>query len=287
MRPTTLPALCAVALVPVAPHLRLRRGGPLLLMAVPQDLPEGNDALFSAVVDSDERSGSLDLLRATMAENERLKAKVDELTELVDRTEGLCEVLDDGGGWTSSIKSRASWLLGLLICQSCSSFILADNEQLLVAHPVVIYFMTMLVGAGGNAGNQAAVRIIRGLATGEVDAKPTARTTSIISDELRRAVALGVILVVAGFVRVVFFDATVVDAAAISASLFIIVSLSVVLGTVLPLLLTNLRVDAAHASTTIQVIMDVMGVLITCTVAPLVFQLAASSGWDWLAVAAG
>ena len=46
---------------------------------------------------------------------------------------------------------------------------LADNESLIMAHPVVIYFMTMLVGAGGNAGNQAAVRIIRGLATGEVE----------------------------------------------------------------------------------------------------------------------
>ena len=58
---------------------------------------------------------------------------------------------------------------GLLVCQSLSSFILADNEALLVNHPTVIFFMTMLVGAGGNAGNQAAVRIIRGLATGEVD----------------------------------------------------------------------------------------------------------------------
>ena len=42
--------------------------------------------------------------------------------------------------------------------QSCSGFILARNELLLEAHPVIIYFLTMLVGAGGNAGNQASVR---------------------------------------------------------------------------------------------------------------------------------
>jgi Mg/Co/Ni transporter MgtE len=211
-------------------------------------------------------------------ENAALRARVAELEELAERTEGLCEVLDDGGGWTSSLATRASWLLGLLVCQSCSSFILADNEALLATHPVVVYFMTMLVGAGGNAGNQAAVRIIRGLATGEVDPSLTPRTAGIVSDELRRALALALIVVAAGFVRVVAFDATIVDAAAVSASLFLIVALSVVLGTLLPLALSRLRVDAAHASTTIQVVMDVMGVLITCTVAPLVFQAAASGG---------
>ena len=42
--------------------------------------------------------------------------------------------------------------------QSLSGFILAKNEALLENHPVIIFFLTMLVGAGGNAGNQASVR---------------------------------------------------------------------------------------------------------------------------------
>ena len=136
----------------------------------------------------------------------------------------------------------------------------------------------MLVGAGGNAGNQASVRIIRGLATGELDPNAPGR---VIGYEARIALALGLILVVAGFVRVVAFDAGVVDALAISASLFLIVTSSVLFGCLLPLLLTRLRVDAAHASTSIQVIMDVLGVLITCTVAPRVYELA-SSGFPLL-----
>jgi Mg/Co/Ni transporter MgtE len=83
---------------------------------------------------------------------------------------------------------------------------------------------------------------------------------------------LAVAVVLAGFARVVAFEAASVDAFAISASLFLIVTSSVVLGTALPLGLNKLRIDAAHASTSIQVIMDVLGVLITCTVAPLVFE---------------
>jgi len=59
--------------------------------------------------------------------------------------------------------------------------------------------------------------------------------------------------------------------------------MSVVLGALLPLLLNSLRLDAAHASTTIQVVMDVLGVLLTCAISTSVF--ASISGADvpsWL-----
>ena len=86
----------------------------------------------------------------------------------------VCEYDDASNSWgecpvepnvtfADAMKSRAYWLVGLLALQSCSGFILSRNELLLQDHPVIIYFLTMLVGAGGNAGNQASVRVIRGL----------------------------------------------------------------------------------------------------------------------------
>lgn len=57
-----------------------------------------------------------------------------------------------------ALRDRAYWLVGLLIMQSFSGIILSRNEALLADHPVIVYFLTMLVGAGGNAGNQASVR---------------------------------------------------------------------------------------------------------------------------------
>lgn len=47
-----------------------------------------------------------------------------------------------------ALRDRAYWLCGLLAMQSLSGFILARNEVLLQNHPVIIYFLTMLVGAG-------------------------------------------------------------------------------------------------------------------------------------------
>ncbi|KAL3926306.1 MAG: hypothetical protein SGPRY_003357 [Prymnesium sp.] len=153
-------------------------------------------------------------------ENARLQLRIEELEEQLGRTEGLCEVLDSGTDFSDSLRSRATWLLGLLVCQSGSSFILENSQTLIQSHPVIVYFMTMLVGAGGNAGNQASVRIIRGLATGEVN--PVSEK-SFLASEVRMAGGLALILVFAGFLRVVAFDATPVDALAISLSLFLIV----------------------------------------------------------------
>ena len=58
---------------------------------------------------------------------------------------------------------RRRWLLGLLILQSISSVVLDSYQNLLKEHLVVTFFLTMLVGAGGNAGNQSAIKVIRGL----------------------------------------------------------------------------------------------------------------------------
>ena len=128
---------------------------------------------------------------ALLIENEELRQKVLMLEDTIERTEGLCEPLM-GGSWAESLQTRATWLIGLLIAQSCSSFILADNEDLLATHPTVIFFLTMLVGAGGNAGNQASVRLIRGLATGEVNMSRE-QTMEILANEARIALALGTI----------------------------------------------------------------------------------------------
>ena len=108
-------------------------------------------------------------------EKDLLEMKQMQSTPLVDSDDDLCEYNEETNKWTRSssidecpvepnisfmdaLKSRANWLVGLLALQSCSGFILARNEVLLQDHPVIVYFLTMLVGAGGNAGNQASVR---------------------------------------------------------------------------------------------------------------------------------
>ena len=211
----------------------------------------------------------------------------------------------------SALFDRSSWLISLLIFQSFSSYILAAYIDLLESHPSIIYFLTviiifglffslptklyllqMLVGAGGNAGNQAAVRVIRGmcehtrcllvrelsehrpaagLAVGTMHSKTR---TKVLCRELLMAVAICLLLSAVGLGRCMLSPSTSdQETFAISLALSGIVFCSVVMGCLLPLALHAIGFDPAHASTSIQVIMDILGVLFTCVIASFVLRV--------------
>eukprot|EP00980_Cylindrotheca_fusiformis_P028878 scaffold22664_cov125-Cylindrotheca_fusiformis.AAC.7 len=143
-----------------------------------------------------------------------------------------------------AVTDRAGWLVGLLVLQSMSSFIIARNESLLQQHGVIVQFLTMLVGAGGNAGNQASVRVIRGLAVGSIDHN---NMESFLKRELLMGLCLSIILAVAGFGRALVFFTPWPETFAITTSLFIIVGCSVVIGSLLPLGMRSMGIDPAHS----------------------------------------
>ncbi len=174
-----------------------------------------------------------------------------------------------GGDFLVEARVRALWLLGLLVLQSLSSFILEANQGLIREHLVITLFLTMLVGAGGNSGAQSAVHVIRGLATGQYPATLESFRTAL-QQQLKVGVLLGTALAIGGYARVVATEGVPLDATAIAASLFVIVNVSVLAGTTLPFALAWRGVDPAHAGTTVQVVMDVLGVGITCAVCRLV-----------------
>mmetsp|Transcript_13998 Transcript_13998/g.23187 ORF Transcript_13998/g.23187 Transcript_13998/m.23187 type:complete len:381 (+) Transcript_13998:127-1269(+) len=177
----------------------------------------------------------------------------------------LRDVLRDVSIFFVRFRKRVVLLVLLLVFQSFSSFILSAYEDLITHHPVIIAFLTMLVGAGGNAGNQAAVLVIRGLATGEITAR-FAAVAHYIAKEMKMAFAIAIVLSACGFARVILFDYPLDSAVAIATALFAIVFISVILGAILPLGMHICRADPAHAGATIQVVMDLVGVLITCLV---------------------
>jgi len=178
------------------------------------------------------------------------------------------EELDDMT-FVSSFYDRTKWLVGLLVLQSMSSFIIAHNETLLQHHTVIVQFLTMLVGAGGNAGNQAAVRVIRGLAVGNLS---NYNLKSYMKKEMCTALLICITLGVAGCVRAAAFQIPLKETLAITSSLVMIVMSSIVIGTALPLIMKAVKIDPAHSSTTIQVLMDILGVTVTVFMCKLILE---------------
>lgn len=228
-----------------------------------------------ASVDDDVAASPSPRPRSPRADDPALAALCDsglpdaEVCELVDLPPADPPILVEA--W-----ARGRWLLGLLAVQSTSSFVLEAYADLLRDHLVVSIFLTMLVGAGGNAGNQSAIHVIRGLATGTLtpSARDFART---IAHQAGVGAVLAAGLALGGYGRVALSGGSPLDAAAIGASLFGIVLASVCVGTALPFGLARVGIDPANAGTSVQVAGDVLGVAITCVICTAVLGQAAGA----------
>mmetsp|Transcript_12503 Transcript_12503/g.17467 ORF Transcript_12503/g.17467 Transcript_12503/m.17467 type:complete len:179 (+) Transcript_12503:1426-1962(+) len=112
-------------------------------------------------------------------------------------------------------------------------------------------------------------KVIRGLALGTLNEKTQ---NQFLQREFKMALALSAVLSTAGFLRASAFRTPFAETVAITSALCMIVFSSICLGAVLPLLLKRIGVDPAHSSTTIQVIMDILGVLLTVFVSTTILD---------------
>mmetsp|Transcript_50595 Transcript_50595/g.120484 ORF Transcript_50595/g.120484 Transcript_50595/m.120484 type:complete len:232 (+) Transcript_50595:2-697(+) len=159
------------------------------------------------------------------------------------------------------IVTRGRWLFVLMVFQSGSSIVLQHYEKLVREHLVLTLFLTMLVGAGGNAGAQSAMGAIKDLSR---DSKQSWRR--VLWRQTRVAAGLGVLLAMVAWVRVYLFYGGALNSFAISLSCFVIVVSSVVIGAALPFLMIYAGFDPVHSGAAVQVLMDLWGVMVSCAV---------------------
>lgn len=168
------------------------------------------------------------------------------------------------------IWQRTPWLISLLLLQSVSSLILGQYNAMINEYYIITLFLTMLTGTGGNAGNQSATLVIRGLTTREITRDDAWR---VIGRELGIAFIIASLLVSIAFVRVYLASGDILSSCAISLSLFFIVVTSMALGTMLPLFFERLNIDPAHsAAPFLATLMDILGVLIYCSICSYVLR---------------
>jgi len=152
---------------------------------------------------------------------------------------------------------RCVWLVGLLLTQSVSAVVLSQFAKLLLDHPNLVYFLTMLVGAGGNAGAQSAVLVVRDLALNLDVSK---------MEQVIMGAKISAVLALVAIIRTLVTGVNTYEIFAIVLALVIIIMVSVILGTMIPLGLDQIGVDPGHSLPVVQVVMDILGVTITCTV---------------------
>ncbi|NLG54564.1 MAG: magnesium transporter, partial [Rhodococcus sp.] len=95
------------------------------------------------------------------------------------------------------VRSRVVWLLVLAIGATLTVQVLEVFESTLSEVVALALFVPLLIGTGGNTGNQAATTVTRALALGDVEPRDIAK---ILVRELRVGVSLGLLLGTVAFV---------------------------------------------------------------------------------------
>ncbi|MGQ9855841.1 MAG: magnesium transporter [Fervidobacterium sp.] len=158
------------------------------------------------------------------------------------------------------IKNRLPWLVGLLLLQSVSAFIIHKFESVLAAIPIIAAFMTTMVDAGGNAGSQSSTLIIRSMTLGDVDLKDWFK---VFVRELIIGLIIGGVLGVVLFVRGLLISNNLLVNLSAGISILLVIIFANVIGAMLPFLGRLMRIDpAVMAGPLITTIADLGGTLI-------------------------
>ena len=168
-------------------------------------------------------------------------------------------------------KNRIVWLLILMLSAAITGNILAQYEAAFAVAPLLVAFIPMIMGTGGNCGSQSSTLIIRGLATDEIKLKDIFR---VIWKEIRVAFIVGVALATVNAIRVIVQYRDIQLAVVLGITLIVTTIISKVLGCVLPMLAKRLKLDPAiMAAPLITTLVDVCSILVYFQVATSIMGL--------------
>ena len=163
--------------------------------------------------------------------------------------------------------TRIPWLLLLMISATFTGQIITGFETALSAFPMLIAFIPMLMGTGGNSGGQASVTIIRGLALDEIRMRDILK---VVFKEFRVAILCGAALAIAKYVKIRLIDNLIfgngidpLSSLVVCVTLLVTVIVSKVIGCSLPIIAKRIGFDpAVMASPFITTIVDAVSLII-------------------------
>lgn len=164
-------------------------------------------------------------------------------------------------------KKRVFWLVILVFGSLLSGFGIAHFEDIIAKNIVLVFFLPLLVGSGGNAGSQSATLMVRALATGDVHLKDW---LYLIGRESLVGLCLGGTMAIAVSI-LGYFRGDAMVALVLALSMMGIVLMGCLIGMSLPFILNRLKLDPASASAPLVTsICDATGVIVYLCIASII-----------------
>ena len=198
----------------------------------------------------------------------------DETTEDISIMAGVSPNEDSYFGTSvfQHAKNRSLWLMLLMLSATVTGEILGYYENAMAVMPVLITFIPMLMGTGGNCGSQSSTLVIRGLAVGEIEFKDIFR---VIFKEIRIALIVGLLLSVVNGIRIyIMYDQNIMLALALGITMIAVLTMAKCIGCILPLLAKKLGLDPAiMAAPLITTILDTCTILVYFNIVTAFFHI--------------
>lgn len=159
----------------------------------------------------------------------------------------------------SIVRSRVVWLLVLAVGATLTVQVLEVFEQTLEQMVVLSLFIPLLIGTGGNTGNQAATTLTRALALDDVRPRDILK---VLAREVRVGLSLGLLLGTVGFLIASWAYGTDIGAV-IGLTLLGVCTMAATVGGAMPLIGRTVGVDpAVFSNPFITTFVDATGLLI-------------------------
>ena len=158
-------------------------------------------------------------------------------------------------------KNRIVWLTVLMVSSMITGGILTYYEEAFAVLPLLVSFVPMLTGTGGNAGSQSSTMIIRCMAIGEVEPSDILK---VIWKEVRVALVVGFLLAALNFLRLmIMYPGQIMICLTVVISLYITVIMAKSIGCTLPIIAKLLKLDPAiMAAPLISTIVDACSLIV-------------------------
>lgn len=171
---------------------------------------------------------------------------------------------------------RIPWLLILMVSATFTGLILNTYESLLST--LLVACVPMVMGTGGNAGSQASVTVIRGMALDEIRPRDIGK---VIWKEMRVSVLVALSVGIVCFAklqlvdRLIFgYDYSLLYSLAVGTAIALAVVVAKIVGCCVPIFAKSIHIDpAVFANPFITTITDVLSLLIFCGVTLGIFHL--------------
>lgn len=168
------------------------------------------------------------------------------------------------------VRSRVVWLLVLAIGAALTVQVLDTFESTLAEVVTLALFVPLLIGTGGNTGNQAATTVTRALALQDVTPADIAK---VLWREFRVGLSLGLILGAVGFALTgALFDRSI--GTVIGLTLLSVCTMAATVGGAMPLLAKAVRADpAVFSNPFITTFVDATGLVIYFLIAKAILHI--------------